>query len=211
MRIHALAVGPLETNCYFAYDEATKEGVIVDPGYEADRIKAEVSRLGLHILAILNTHGHHDHVGENDTLRAFYDVPLYIHPDDEVLFQDPSRLRETFARDTTPQKSADVYFEPGKPLDIGPLHFAVYHTPGHTKGGVCLVNEEAKVCLCGDTIFKGTVGRTDFWGGSYEDLLHSIQVTLKDLADDVVLYPGHGPDTTLGYERRHNPYFRAAR
>lgn len=211
MRIVTIPVGPLETNCYLAYDEETKDGVIVDPGFEPDKIKAEVAKRDLHILAIFNTHGHFDHVSANDVLREEYKAPLYIHKEDEALFVDPVRLRESFIRNQAPQKPADHYFEPGSRLTIGSLAFTIYHTPGHTLGGVCLVNHEAKVCLCGDTIFKGTVGRTDLWGGSYEDLLASIQTVLEDLADDVVIYPGHGPNSTMGFERDHNPYFRAPR
>lgn len=211
MRIKTIPVGPLETNCYLVYDAESKDAVIVDPGFEADNIKAEVEALDLKVRAILNTHGHYDHVGANDELRLIFKVPLYIHHEDEILFLDPKHLKATFAQNPKPQKEADHYLSDGQSLQFGNLHFDVIHTPGHTQGGVCFVNKMAKICLCGDTLFKGTVGRTDFWGGSYEELLVSIRERLKDLQDDIELYPGHGPSTTIGYERRHNPYFRAVR
>lgn len=209
MKVEVLPVGLLETNCYLVYDEKSMAGVIIDPGADPDAIRTKVAHLGFKPLAVLNTHGHQDHTGANDAIREAYHIPLYVHQADETLFTDAEQLMSGFGGRPQPQKPADHYLRNGEQLSLGPITFKVLHTPGHTLGGVVFYMPEHRICFCGDTLFKGTVGRTDLFGGDYGALLDSLQNVMAVLPDDTVAYAGHGPQTDMGFERRHNPYFRA--
>lgn len=209
MKVVILPVGLLETNCYIVYDENSMDGVIIDPGADADIIQKRVKNLGINPRAVLNTHGHQDHTGANDATRDAFGIPLYVHQADEELFTDAKQLLMGFGSRPAPQRPADHYVKGGEVLKIGALEFEVMHTPGHTKGGVVFYMPAHKIAFCGDTLFKGTIGRTDLFGGDYATLLHSLQKVMQALPDDTVVYPGHGPKSDMGFERRYNPYFRA--
>jgi glyoxylase-like metal-dependent hydrolase (beta-lactamase superfamily II) len=178
------------TNCYVVGSEATKDGMIVDPGAEARIILQTVkdSRLSIKLIAI--THGHMDHTGALEEVRRATGAPLSIHTADA----DNLRIAPT-----------DHLLKGGENLTIGDLRFTVIHTPGHSPGGICLYGHGT--LFCGDTLFNLSIGRTDL-GGDYNQLMNSIFSKLMILPDDTVVYPGHGPETTIGAERRSNPFLR---
>ena len=204
--IIAIPVGALEVNCYIVWDKATLEGVIIDPGADADEIEAAVKENGVKVRCVLNTHGHFDHVGANKAMKAAFGAPIAIHPDDAPLMADAHEHGIFFGVETPRQAAPDILLEDGQSMEFGPLKFKVIHTPGHTKGGVCLYLESAKALFTGDTLFAGSVGRTDFEGGSMDELMASIGGKLLSLDDKVMVLPGHGPSSTIGEERQTNPY-----
>jgi len=189
--IKKLVVGPIAANCYLIGCEATKEGMIVDPGDEAERVLEAVRELGLDIKFIVATHGHPDHIGAVSQVREGAGAEVCIHSDDASAISWRGG-------------AADRLLREGDSLDFGDLHFVVFHTPGHTPGGICLSG--AGVVFSGDTLFQGSVGRTDLPGSSYRQIIDSIQAKLMTLPDDTAVYPGHGPETTIGAQRQSNPY-----
>jgi glyoxylase-like metal-dependent hydrolase (beta-lactamase superfamily II) len=202
--VQTLPVGALETNCYFAYCPDTKEAIIVDPAGEPERILAEVQRLALKPLFIVNTHGHIDHVAANDAVRKAVGAPLLIHAGDASYLERPD---PTFARWLgAPDRllPADRNVGDGDTLAFGACLLTVLHTPGHTPGGISLYGEG--VVFTGDALFNQGVGRTDLPGGNWRQLQTSIRTRLFTLPDDTIVYPGHGPETTIGSERAENPY-----
>ncbi|MCC6502801.1 MAG: MBL fold metallo-hydrolase [Deltaproteobacteria bacterium] len=204
--IIAIPVGALEVNCYIVWDRATLDGVIIDPGADAGEIEAAVKENGVKVRCVLNTHGHFDHVGANKAMKAAFKVPVAIHPDDAPLMADAHEHGIFFGVETPKQAAPDILLEDGQSMEFGPLKFKVIHTPGHTRGGVCLYLEGAKALFTGDTLFAGSVGRTDFEGGSMDELMSSISRKLLSLDDKVMVLPGHGPSSTIGEERMTNPY-----
>ena len=209
--IIAIPVGALEVNCYIVWDRATLEGVIIDPGADAGEIEAAVKENGVKVRCVLNTHGHFDHVGADAAMKAAFGAPVAIHPDDAPLMADAHEHGIFFGVETPKQAAPDILLEDGQSMEFGPLKFKVIHTPGHTRGGVCLYLEGAKALFTGDTLFAGSVGRTDFEGGSMDELMSSISRKLLSLDDKVMVLPGHGPSSTIGEERRTNPYLVARR
>ncbi len=202
--IKTFQVGPLEVNCYILWDSETLDAFIIDPGGSGPLIKAAVTSLGLKVRYIVNTHGHFDHVGADGELRKHYSVPLAIHKGDVHLLRDASGHAEIFGIKTPPQPAPDLFLTNNASLEAGSIKMEILHTPGHTKGGVCLYIKNDGLLFSGDTLFAGSVGRTDLEGGSAEDLMNSIKTRLLSLDDDVRVLPGHGPATTIGEEREHN-------
>ncbi len=207
MIIERLEVGPFASNCYIVGDESTKEGMIIDPGAEANRILSRVKDLGLSIKYIVLTHAHIDHVGAVKEVKDETGAELAIHADDEKYLQvGPSPEVAVFFSNMSPPPPPDILLKGGDSVDIGNLHFLVLHTPGHSLGCICLLYND--IVFSGDTLFNFGIGRTDFPGGSYNQLLNSIHTKLMILPDNTVVYPGHGPQTTIGMERRGNPFLR---
>jgi glyoxylase-like metal-dependent hydrolase (beta-lactamase superfamily II) len=206
MIFEILPVGPLSANCFILGCEESREGVVVDPGGEPERIIAAIERLGLRIRYILNTHGHFDHVGGNAGLLAHTGATLLVHENDVRLLS----LAETVAAryGVTGENSPEPhsFLEDEMLLTFGNHRVRVLHTPGHTQGGICLYLEEEGILISGDTLFAEGVGRTDFPGGSHEQLIESIRTKLLTLPEETKVYPGHGPSTTIGREKRYNPY-----
>lgn len=200
-------VGPLGVNCFVLGCPTTLEGVIVDPGGDVDRIAAIVQRHGLKIRAIINTHGHFDHVGGNRQAVAAFGAPLLIHQDDAAMFDRVAEVARMYGMQGENSPSADGYLVDGQVISFGNHRMKVLHTPGHTRGGCCLYLEAEKMVISGDTLFADSIGRTDLPGGSHEQLLQSIRSKLFTLPDEVTAYPGHGPKTTIAHEKLHNPYF----
>lgn len=203
MEIKKFIVGPIQENCYIAYDPEGKEAVVIDPGDEGELIIRFIEKQQLIVKYILLTHGHHDHIGAVDTVREATKALAAIHSDDQEMLGDPAKSLGEYT-----VKPADILLHNGDIVDFGPYHLQVIYTPGHTKGGCCFYEAAEKVCFSGDTLFKGTVGRTDLYGGNYSAILESVRKRLAIVSDDTVIYPGHELETTMAYERKVNPYIR---
>ncbi len=206
IKIKNIQVGALEVNCYILWDSDTLDAFIIDPGADGPSIKKEVDALGLKVKYIVNTHGHFDHVGADGELRSYYSVPLAIHKADVKLLKNAAGHAAIFGIKAEPQPSPDIFLTNNATLEAGSITLKVLHTPGHTPGGVCLYDEAKAVLFSGDTLFSGSIGRTDLEGGSAEGLMNSIKTRLLCLDDKVRVLPGHGAATTIGAEREHNPF-----
>lgn len=204
MNIYALAVGPIMANCFILECVETKKAAIIDPGDEANRILKRVNELGLTVTQIINTHGHFDHVGANAPIKAATKAPLLIHKADAPMLAHLSETAAAFGLRTENSPQPDRTIDEGDLISVGNISLKVLHTPGHTLGGVSLFTDGH--LFVGDTLFAGSVGRTDFPGGDFSTLRASIQGKLFPLGDSVKVHAGHGPDTTIGQERRTNPF-----
>jgi hydroxyacylglutathione hydrolase len=201
--LRKLQLGMFASNCYVVGDESSKDGMIIDPGAEADQIMRVVGDLGLNIKLIVLTHGHMDHVGALKEVKEATGAQIAIHADDASSLQG-NIMRHVFSRSSESLPPADVLLKEGDTVDIGELHFQVLHTPGHTPGGICLLAEG--IVFTGDTLFNFGIGRADFPGASYDQEIESIRTRLMPLPDNTIVCPGHGPDTTIGVERQFNPF-----
>lgn len=206
MIIERLEVGPFASNCYLVGAESNKEGIIIDPGAEANRILKKVEDLGLEIKFIVLTHAHIDHIGALKEIKEAIDAEVAIHADDTGLLQTKHPLHSMFGFNFPTPPPPDRLLKGGDSLDIGDLRFLVLHTPGHTPGGICLLGEGA--VFSGDTLFNLGIGRSDMPGGNGSQLMNSIHTKLMVLPDSTIVYPGHGPPTTIGNERQMNPFLR---
>jgi len=206
MIFETVTVGPLAVNCFIIGDESVGEGVVIDPGGDAERIIDATNRLGLTIRQVINTHGHFDHVGGNRRVLAATGARLLIHRDDAHFLSRAADVAVMYGLTTENSPPPDQYLEDGMLIMIGSSPMRVLHTPGHTPGGCCLYLEEEGKVITGDTLFAEGVGRTDFPGSSHEALVEGIRAKLMPLPDATIAYPGHGPTTTIGHERRYNPY-----
>lgn len=208
MIINTLAVGPFAANCYIVGSSETKQGMIIDPGAEAKAILKSVQQTGLTISTIVITHAHMDHVGALRKVQDRTGAQFAIHEAEKgFLFSAPMRMLTSLG--VSPLKSPprpDRLLRDGASVDVGNLHFEVLYTPGHSSGGICLSGHG--VVFSGDTLFNSGIGRTDFPGMSHERLIRSIREKLMVLPDETVVYPGHGPSTTIGDERRGNPFLQ---
>ncbi len=206
MIVEQIVVGPLQTNCYIVVDEGTGEAIVIDPGGDADRILAAVERLNAAVRMVVNTHGHFDHIMANREVLEATGAPLAIHPADANMLSNPLRSFSFFLGNFRPSPPATVSLEEGAHLRVGSAVLQVLHTPGHSPGSISLWCADEGVLFSGDALFNLGIGRADFPGGSYKVLLQSIRQKLFTLPDETVVYSGHGPKTTIGYERRHNPF-----
>lgn len=204
-----LPVGWLQCNCHIVGDPATREAIVVDPGDETERILEVLHRHNLRVKSIVITHAHPDHVGGAAQLKAATGAPVLMHADDLWLLENVPMQCAAFGFPAPPAVQLDQPLCAGEELRWGEdLRAQVLHTPGHTPGSLCLYLPEQRLLLAGDTLFAGSIGRTDLWGGSHETILRSIHSQLLPLADDVIVYPGHGPETTVGRERERNPFLQ---
>jgi hydroxyacylglutathione hydrolase len=207
MVFESIAVGPLSVNCYIVACEQSREGIVVDPGGDVERIASLVQQHGLKIHTIINTHGHFDHVGGNRQLAAAFGARLLIHQADAPMLSRSAEIARKYGLQGENSPEADAYLIDDMDIFFGTCRLKVLHTPGHTQGGCCLYFEGERKVITGDTLFADSIGRTDLPGGSHEQLLESIRTKLFTLPDDVIAYPGHGPQTTIGHEKSCNPYF----
>ncbi len=204
-----IPVTPFQQNCSLVYDEEQKIGAIVDPGGDVPRILEAIGKSGVRIEKILLTHGHIDHAGGAATLKDALKVPIEgPNPEDlfllEALPESGAKYGMMDARAVTP----DRWLKEGDAVTVGGLSFAVYEAPGHTPGSVVFFNDENRFALMGDVLFQGSVGRTDFPRGDHDTLLRSIRKKIFPLGDDVVFLPGHGSPSTVGEERKSNPFLQ---
>lgn len=204
MIIKMLQVGSLQTNCYIVGCEDTKEGAIIDPGGDAKRILAEVERLGLKIKYVINTHGHFDHTLANKGVVKATGASLAIHSADAPLLTQGGGAF-FFGMMGKASPPADTILEEGQVLTLGQIGLKVLHTPGHSPGSICLYSEKEGVLFDGDVLFNMGMGRYDLPGGNGSVLMESIR-RLLTLPNETTVYPGHGPPTTIGHERRSNPF-----
>jgi glyoxylase-like metal-dependent hydrolase (beta-lactamase superfamily II) len=211
MKIDRLILGAFETNCYVVrQDESARACAIIDPGLDPDELLDFLSQHQLQPVAVLITHGHIDHIAGVAALRARYpQVKLYIHKLDAPMLTNAQANLSVLTGDTFTAPAADVLLEDGDTVEEAGVRLKVLHTPGHTPGGICLYAEPEGVLFAGDTLFADSVGRTDFPGGSMDQLLMSIQRKLLVLPDTTAVYPGHGMRTTLAREKRANPFLRS--
>jgi hydroxyacylglutathione hydrolase len=208
MVIETLAVGSFAANCYIVGSSAAKQGMIIDPGAEAETILKTVRQAGLSISTIVITHAHVDHVGALREVQEKTNAQFAVHQAEKG-FLSSAPMRMLTSLGISPVKSPprpDRILRDGDHIDVGDLSFEVLHTPGHSSGGICLSGHG--VVFSGDTLFNLGVGRTDFPGMSHERLMKSIQEKLMALPDETIVYPGHGPPTTIGDERRANPFLQ---
>ena len=204
MILRRLEVGPLLVNCYIIGCENSGLGAVIDPGDDAERILQEVEAMKIKVVQIINTHGHADHIHGNRQVKEATGADIYIHREDADMLTIPRENLSVYFGPAVDSPPADCFLEEGKIHQLGELKFKVLHIPGHSRGSVCLLrNNKAFV---GDTLFAGSIGRTDFPYGSYETLTNGIKEKLFKLNDSTEVFPGHGPPTTIGRERKHNPF-----
>jgi hydroxyacylglutathione hydrolase len=206
MIFEALTVGPFQENCYIVGDEATGVGALVDPGDEAARIALAVEQTGLEVDRILITHTHIDHVGAVAVLVDEYACPVLMHAEAEPMLQQLPTQAMMMGLRFGEVPAVDRYIEDEEALEVGALRLRALHTPGHAPGHLAFHVEGEGLVLSGDALFAGSVGRTDLFGGDMNLLLRSISERLMSLPDETRVCPGHGPQTTIGEERAHNPF-----
>ena len=210
MIIEHFVVGMLQTNCYLLGDPESRQAVVIDPGGDSIKIAKRIREQDLNLAAILNTHGHFDHILDAWSLKKQCGGEIYLHPKDEPLLDSPmAGLAKMFkAASGSLEKRIDRSLEGDEALSFGSIRLQVLSTPGHTPGHVSFYCREAGVIFVGDTLFAGSIGRTDFPGGSYDELIRSVREKIFPLDGATIVYPGHGPETKVERERRTNPFFR---
>ena len=204
MNVFRIPAGIYAVNCYIVFSEDSKSGIVVDPGGSADEIVKFVEDNNIDLKYIVLTHGHGDHIGGVKALKDKYDIPVLIHKEDEEMLKDANKnLSKTMAFGAI-EIIPDRTLSNGDIIKFGELEATILHTPGHTKGGICLKIEN--YLISGDTLFKGSIGRTDLYGGDYETLISAIKTKLLVLDDEIVVLPGHGQSSTIKNERISNPF-----
>jgi hydroxyacylglutathione hydrolase len=201
MIIKKLVVGPLENNCYIIADENTKEGLVVDPGDEPDRILDLIHENNFQLKYIVCTHTHFDHVAAVPEIKEETKAKIVLHIDDLAIYRSTKDQAAAWGYEVDPLPEPEMFVSEGDVLEAGDLRFEILHTPGHSPGGICLYGEG--ILIAGDTLFAGSVGRTDLYGGDIKELKISFK-RLMSLSDDVKVFPGHGPESTIGKERSDN-------
>jgi glyoxylase-like metal-dependent hydrolase (beta-lactamase superfamily II) len=203
MIIKSIAVGPLQANCIIVADDVSKKAIVVDPGDESDRIVGTIREMGLTVEVVVCTHGHFDHMGVVGDIKNQTGARVAIHRDELELYNGAKDMAAFWGQSLDAPPSPDMLLAEGDTLTIGDLSFSILHTPGHSPGGISLY--AGNTVITGDTLFKGSVGRTDFYGGDKDKLKQSFR-RLMALPEDTKVFPGHGPETTIGREKRENMF-----
>jgi len=206
MRIEQYIVGPVMTNCYFAINDETNEVLVVDPGAAGKPLCNKIEEEGLKPAAVLLTHGHFDHAAAAEEVADHFGVKIYVHEAEEETMADPMINLSGAMGGNSKSYRGDVWVREGDVLDLAGFKIKVFHTPGHTAGGCCYYIEEAGVLFSGDSLFNGSIGRTDFPGGSEATLVRNIKEKLLKLPDETGVYPGHNETTTIQAEKIYNPF-----
>ncbi|MCK5826080.1 MAG: MBL fold metallo-hydrolase [Desulfuromusa sp.] len=206
MILDTLPTGPLEVNCYIIGCENTKKAAVIDPGGNVEQILQRLHHHQLDLVMVINTHGHFDHIGGNRDLLAATAAELLIHQDDRQMLDYAAEHAAAYGLkvEISPPPTRELI--DGEILSVGELSLQVIHTPGHSPGGICLYVNDC--LLVGDTLFAGSIGRTDLPGGDHQLLINGIKEKLLPLPDETRVCPGHGPMTTIGEEKQHNPFLR---
>ena len=205
--IKRIIIGPVETNCYFLINESTEETVIFDPAYAGKKIADYVSDNGLKVKAICLTHGHYDHIMGIKEFKEIYNVPVYACREEEKLLGDGELNHSSVHYDHAVTVKPDILLDDGEEFQTAGIKIKMIHTPGHTHGRCCYYIKDMNMLISGDTLFEGSVGRTDLPTGSMSEMMRSLSDKLSELPDDTDVYPGHGGYTTIGDEKKYNPYF----
>jgi glyoxylase-like metal-dependent hydrolase (beta-lactamase superfamily II) len=208
MILETFPVGPLQCNCTILADEEAREAIVIDPGDEVGRIHSRLTSLGLKLKQILVTHAHIDHVGGALRLKRLTGAPILLNEDDLPLLKMMEKQAEWLGVATPETAPPDESLSDGQRVGLDSYPAQVLHTPGHTQGSVCLHFAPLKMVIAGDTLFAGSIGRTDLPGGDSPQILDSIRTRLLALPDETRVLPGHGPVTTIGTERKSNPFLR---
>jgi glyoxylase-like metal-dependent hydrolase (beta-lactamase superfamily II) len=210
MIIETFPVGLLQCNCTILGSEQTREAIVIDPGDSVPEVIARLRRRNLEAKHIIATHGHIDHVGGLKELKEATGAPVYLHRGDLFLYQALPMQAALIGLAAPPATEIDAHLDEGDELGAGEIKLAVFHTPGHTPGSLCFhaPGYEGRL-FAGDTLFMGSIGRTDLWGGSFEEIMHSLRSKVVTLPDETIVIPGHGPATTIGREKLFNPFLQA--
>lgn len=206
MIFETIVVGELGVNCYVLADSETKEGVVIDPGAEAEKILAVVKAKGIKVLHILNTHGHFDHIGGNRRVSEATGGRLMISREDEPFLSRAARSATMYGLTAEDSPPPAAHFADGDSIRFGSHELKVIHIPGHSPGGSCFYLANDGILISGDSLFAESIGRTDLPGGSQEQLVGAIRSKLLTLPAETRVFPGHGPATTIGHEKKYNPY-----
>lgn len=206
MIFETIVVGELGVNCYLLADSQTKEGVVIDPGAEPERILAAVKSNGIKVTAVLNSHGHFDHIGGNRKVTETTGAGLMINKEDEHFLSRASTSARMYGLKAEDSPVPSSYLAEGDIVRFGTHEIKVIHIPGHSPGGSCFYLEKDGILISGDSLFAESIGRTDLPGGSQKQLVSTIRAKLLTLPETVKVFPGHGPSTTIGHEKKHNPY-----
>jgi glyoxylase-like metal-dependent hydrolase (beta-lactamase superfamily II) len=209
MIVEHFPVAPLGCNCVILGDEEKQEAIVVDPGGEAPKILATLEAKGLRCVAIMHTHTHFDHVGAGAAVQEATGAPILLHEADLFLYEGLQMQLDAFGVPMRAPAVApiDRFFVDGETISAGTLNAGVVHTPGHTPGSTCFViGGDKPLLIAGDTLFRASIGRTDLWGGDGDQILRSIRDRLLTLPDETLVITGHGPTTTIAFEKRHNPF-----
>jgi hydroxyacylglutathione hydrolase len=207
LSLEMFTVGPLQENCYLLFDDATKQAVLVDPGDEAVRLLEALKSKGLTLQAIWLTHSHFDHIGAIADLQdALGEIAVYLHPSDKVLFSRAHAAAQLWEMPFRQPQTETIDLSDGQILNLAGTDVQCLFTPGHAPGHIAFYIASQGLVLSGDALFKGGIGRTDFFMGDHPQLLHSIKTKLLTLPDDTKVFSGHGGETTVGAEKRTNPF-----
>ena len=205
LKVKKIITGPIDVNCYIIYDSDSLKCLIVDPGEEGQKVISEIEKGNFKPELLINTHGHYDHIWSDDEIREKYNIPLAIGKDDADMIADPVMNGSALFSNPVSVKKPEILLNDGDEIKCSFTKFKVLSAPGHSIGGIFLVFDG--FVITGDTLFAGTIGRTDFPGGDYEQLIQALE-KIKALDPKTIVYPGHGPQTTVANELRHNPYLR---
>jgi len=205
MIIHTLILGPMQANGYLLECEETHSAIMIDPGDDADEILSILEERKLNLELIVNTHGHIDHISANDDLKKKTSAKLFIHRLDADMIVNPHKNLSSFIGRAISSPPPDIVLEDGDNLEAGTINLKVIHTPGHSPGSICLLADSD--IFTGDLLFSGSIGRYDFPGSSYEQIMNSLK-KIMEFNDDLIVYPGHGPVTTIREERDTNPFLQ---
>lgn len=203
-----LTVGPFQSNCFIVWCDKTNEAAIFDAGDESERILARVSELGVDVRAVINTHAHLDHVSGLPGVIDALGVPVFMHRDEMPIYASVAEQATMFGLPAPRQIEIHRFLEDGDVINVGQLRAEVMLAPGHSPGSICFAfaDDKAPPLIAGDVLFSGSIGRTDLPGGDWDTMMDTLTRRILPLADEMIVYPGHGPATTIGEERRSNPF-----